>query len=50
MLVEQGAVSVAAVLPAYVGADTAQVVYRFTEQQMSEGPNFAFRLAVEQGR
>ncbi|OGX84968.1 hypothetical protein BEN47_15530 [Hymenobacter lapidarius] len=33
-----------------VGADTAQVVYRFTEQQMSEGPNLAFSLAVEQGR
>ena len=31
-------------------ADTAQVVYRFTEQQMSEGPNLAFSLAVEQGR
>ena len=33
-----------------VGVDTAQVVYRFTEQQMSEGPNLAFGLAVEQGR
>ena len=33
-----------------VGADTAQVVYRFSEKQMSEGPNLAFSLAVEQGR
>jgi hypothetical protein len=33
-----------------VGADTAQVVYRFTEQQMSDGRNLAFSLAVEQGR
>jgi hypothetical protein len=33
-----------------VGADTAHVVYRFTEQQMSEGPNLAFSLALEQGR
>lgn len=33
-----------------VGADTAQVVYRFTKQQGSEGPPLAFSLAVEQGR
>ncbi|MBF9238393.1 hypothetical protein I2I05_13390 [Hymenobacter sp. BT683] len=33
-----------------VGADTAQVVYRFTETQTSEGPPLAFSLAVEQGR
>lgn len=33
-----------------VGPDTAQVVYRFTEQQMSEGPNLTFSLAVEQER
>ncbi|MET4074394.1 hypothetical protein ABIB44_001638 [Hymenobacter sp. UYCo722] len=33
-----------------VGTDTAQVVYRFSEQQMSEGPNLAFSLALEQGR
>ena len=33
-----------------VGADTAQVIYRFTDQQMGDGPNLAFSLAVEQGR
>ena len=33
-----------------VGPDTAQVVYRFTEQQMSDGSNLAFSLAMEQGR
>jgi len=33
-----------------IRADTAQVIYRWREDQLSEGPNLAFSLAVEQGR
>lgn len=32
-----------------IRADTAQVIYRWREDQMSEGPNLAFSLAVERG-
>jgi hypothetical protein len=32
-----------------IRADTAQVIYRWREDQLSEGPNLAFSLAVERG-
>lgn len=33
-----------------VQADTAQVFYRWREDQLSEGPNLAFSLALDHGR
>lgn len=33
-----------------VRADPAQVIYRWREEQMSEGQNLAFNLAWERGR